>query len=487
MTYDFDERQRLFQEYLNSEENKERIAPFEQLCDEYLALREQYNNSFEELNRAAEEKVVRREYAKGGEVVHRGAYFPGMLDLIIGGMNRGRLLKKPPKDNHYNYEYLFDADDRLICVKSYASDLKYRLTDIEFLIHKDDEVLSLIFERHIDDTWLIHGMSKCKYRNGLLLRYETVWFGMKENESMKISVDTSKTLADLINMSYLKIECSQIDIEEYQYTEGLVNSFCWHHYTPDLKALEENLVTFHRDEDGDLSTYTIKKIGGLKSLWAEEEEKQVYRVSSKKKKKKKDSKKIDLQAYLENRLRDILSTWDEEGIYAISFFLYANEAWEYKNYSNVTEFSVSYNTEADCDGAGEFSEERWNYAFWRQDEVPIFQADEEDEGMEVLFDWYAQQGIKNIGYEDFNSCYDDKMNYVGKGPVGYYELLSQITSVAKKLQESGFIKEQFGAPIPIIIHDLEYVPYVIEATAQANPNGEAKVFLAAMKELGITP
>ena len=194
---------------------------------------------------------------------------------------------------------------------------------------------------------------------------------------------------------------------------------------------------------------------------------------------------IDLQAYLEKKLCDILSTWNEADIYAISFFVYANESLEYNGFENVTEFSVSYNTEHDCNGAEELSEERWNYAFWRQDEIPVIQADPEDEGMKTLFDWYAENGIDNIGYEDYAACYDQNMRYIGKGPVGYYELLSEITAVASRLQSSGFIKNKFGKPIPIIIHDLEYTWYVIEATKKANANGEADLFFAAMKESGL--
>ena len=193
----------------------------------------------------------------------------------------------------------------------------------------------------------------------------------------------------------------------------------------------------------------------------------------------------DLKDYLEKQVRRIISGWDEEGIYAISFFVYANEAYEYNGYSNVTEFSVSYNTEKDCDGAGALSEERWNYAFWRQNETPVIAADDENEGMRMLFDWYRENGIEKIGYEDSTTCYDEEMRYIGKGPVGYYELLTEITAVANTLQASGFIKEQFGRPIPIIIHDLEYSWYALEATEKANPNGEADQFLTAMKELGL--
>lgn len=195
---------------------------------------------------------------------------------------------------------------------------------------------------------------------------------------------------------------------------------------------------------------------------------------------------VDLQAYLKEKLRAVISAWDEADIYAISFFVYANDAYEYNGYSNVTQFAVSYNTESDCGGADELSEECWNYAFWRQNETPIIEADDENEGMKILFDWYEENGIDNIGYEDYEACYDDKMQYIGKGPAGYCELLTEITAVAKKLQESGFIKNKFGRPLPIIIHDLEYPWYVIEATQKANPNGEADKFLAAMKALGFT-
>lgn len=195
---------------------------------------------------------------------------------------------------------------------------------------------------------------------------------------------------------------------------------------------------------------------------------------------------IDLQACLDQKLRGIISTWDESEIYAISFFVEANEVYEYQGFSNVTSFSVSYNTENDCQGAGELSEERWNYAFWRQDETPIIDPYDPNSMIDILFDWYKENGIDNIGYEDYKNCYDENMKYIGKGPLGYYELLSEITLVAKQLQESGFIESCFGKPIPIIIHDLEYPWYVIQATEIANPNGQADAFLEAMKELGFS-
>lgn len=122
--------------------------------------------------------------------------------------------------------------------------------------------------------------------------------------------------------------------------------------------------------------------------------------------------------------------------------------------------------------------------FGRQEETPVIEAADENEGMKILFDWYRENGIQHIGYEDPAACYDHEMRYIGKGPVGCYELLCEIAQIARKLQVSGFIKAQFGRPITIIIHDLEYPWYCIEATARANPSGEADTFFAAMKKLG---
>ncbi|MGN0808722.1 MAG: hypothetical protein ACI4NQ_02010 [Christensenellales bacterium] len=104
--------------------------------------------------------------------------------------------------------------------------------------------------------------------------------------------------------------------------------------------------------------------------------------------------------------------------------------------------------------------------------------------IDLLFDWYEEQGIVNIGEEDEN-CYDEDCNYIGKGPVGHYELLQLVSEVAKRLQQEGFLEDKFGKKLPIIIHGLEYAWYDIEATKIANINGEVDTFLEAMKLLGM--
>lgn len=193
---------------------------------------------------------------------------------------------------------------------------------------------------------------------------------------------------------------------------------------------------------------------------------------------------VNIEAALYDKVEAEIRKWDEEGIYAISFFVDSNEAYEYKNFDNVSMWAISYNTESDCEGAGAYDEERWNYAFWRQNEIPIISLEESDEYTKMLFEWYEENGITNIGEENPDEDYDEDGTYIGKGPAGHYELLGIASDIGKKLQENGVIEDHFGKSLPIIVHGLEYAWYDIEATKKANPGGEADTFLKAMEELG---
>lgn len=191
---------------------------------------------------------------------------------------------------------------------------------------------------------------------------------------------------------------------------------------------------------------------------------------------------INIEAVFYEKIKKIITSWYEDEIYAISFFVNSNEAYSFRGFSNVSNFSVSYNTEEDCDYADDLDEDRWNYACWRQDEIPIVDTYDGNEETELLFDWYKENGIDNLGYEE-DDCYNDDGEYTGKGPVGHYELLTIAANVANRLQKEGVISNHFNKQIPIIVHGLEYAWYDIEATKRANPNGEADLFLEAAEEI----
>jgi hypothetical protein len=183
---------------------------------------------------------------------------------------------------------------------------------------------------------------------------------------------------------------------------------------------------------------------------------------------------IDLTDYLYKKIEPIIESWDEEEIYALSFFVHTNEGSE-----NIPTFAISYNTEEDCEYSSPLSEQRWNYAFWRQDENEIIG---DEESTTILLQWYKENGIKDIGYEDETLMYDDDYNYIGKGPNGYYELLQIVSNVAKRLHDNKGISNTFKREIPIIIHDSEYSWFSEEATKNGNPNGIADIFLEALRK-----
>lgn len=184
---------------------------------------------------------------------------------------------------------------------------------------------------------------------------------------------------------------------------------------------------------------------------------------------------------LYHRIKTVMNEWTEDDIYAVSFFVYSNLAYNYDGYENVSLFAVSYNTEDVCLGAGKYDEERWNYAFWMQNETMIIDPDDPDDTIKALYDWYRENGITDIGFEDDENEYDENDMYIGKGPKGHFELVNLAASVANRLQTEGYLLNRFGKPIPIIVHGLEYVWYDIEATKKANPNDEAKDFFEALQ------
>ncbi len=108
--------------------------------------------------------------------------------------------------------------------------------------------------------------------------------------------------------------------------------------------------------------------------------------------------------------------------------------------NSIPTFSISYNTEADCDDTSVLSEERWNYAFWRQDEIEVIGG---EASTATLLQWYEDNGIENIGFEDEDAMYDDEGEYIGKGPTGYYELAQVVSEVAKELREQQVISNTF--------------------------------------------
>ena len=130
---------------------------------------------------------------------------------------------------------------------------------------------------------------------------------------------------------------------------------------------------------------------------------------------------MDFRTVLRNRIMEILESWPAEDQYAIMFFIYPNECYEYGGYSNIPEFIMLYKRESDMSpesqpdpSASSRNEERWNPVFWWDcgGEETVISFDEPNPMADKLIEWYESTGVQNIGYEDSEQCYDSHMKYI---------------------------------------------------------------------------
>lgn len=84
-----------------------------------------------------------------------------------------------------------------------------------------------------------------------------------------------------------------------------------------------------------------------------------------------------------------------------------------------------------------------------------------------------------ISEAESGDVFDENMRYIGTGPNGLPELLKLVTEITKELQTDGVIEAKFGRKLPVILADFDCTWYMINATAEANPNGEAEAYIQA--------
>ncbi len=217
---------------LTGEEVLVETKRFEQLNQHFVSLKNQFCDKFHELNAQAEKRAHRFEYAKGGELMHRGFYSPSLEDLFVGNVSRGRLLKSMPKKG-FSYEYAFDSCGKLIACKQYSnvSAVSQDIDDIEFLIYENERVLSLIYNTFDNRIDII---SECYYVDGRLQKYQ---------------------LAILLDDT-----CAEIKEEELVYADDLVSELYLKRYMPLSGDFYEEKYSFLYNDKREISSYTVGQL-----------------------------------------------------------------------------------------------------------------------------------------------------------------------------------------------------------------------------------
>lgn len=177
-----------------------------------------------------------------------------------------------------------------------------------------------------------------------------------------------------------------------------------------------------------------------------------------------------MKEILLEEIKRCIAFWEnKEDIYAVSLFVYDEDddpcqptvTLGYNTLSNY----MSYGE--DLEDEEEALEIKWNYAFWLQNCELEFGT---GESRKIVQEWLEENGFPCDSLEEEDYEEED-----------LYEVteafIDVLVEVVQELHSSGFIQEQFGKEIPVIIHELEYYDEIARQNQRANPAETIEEFL----------
>lgn len=189
-----------------------------------------------------------------------------------------------------------------------------------------------------------------------------------------------------------------------------------------------------------------------------------------------------LHNYLVTCISEFIQSIIDMGVFSISILISSYDEERFHNIHSFPYIVLSYILEKDVDSLPLLSEERWNIAYWNiEHDYILLHPYEDPSGADMLYHWFELIHVNNIGVEDESKMYNDNMEYIGKGPNGYWELYEEIVASVLDVRASAGLETSMQK-IPIIIHDYDYSWYTERFTKTANPNHQADAFLEYYKK-----
>ena len=160
------------------------------------------------------------------------------------------------------------------------------------------------------------------------------------------------------------------------------------------------------------------------------------------------------------KFSNIITTWEVEDIYVISFFVY-----DLDDDPSKPTVTLGYNTEQEVSKNLKYSDDpeiRWNYAFWLQNDEGSFGVDKASS--KLVKEWIKENcdNHKNHSHKDSNTKLGADLSWITES---FVQILIE---VVKEIQNSGILKDKFQRDIPILIHELEYYDKIAEQNIEAN-------------------
>ncbi len=175
---------------------------------------------------------------------------------------------------------------------------------------------------------------------------------------------------------------------------------------------------------------------------------------------------MELENHIHDAIRDALEAIPAEeraDVYVVSLLVYDEE--DDPRRPTVT---VGYNGESDVATAVAVTDEqeaRWNYAFWRQNELAVICDTAGDpSGPRLREAWARDQGL----WFDVPAGEDPMFDERGEPLTRAF--VSVVEDAVRRLH-GGDVERVFGRSLPVLIHELEYYDEIAAQNLRANPEG----------------
>lgn len=217
-------------------------------CERLSCISQQLYSNIDDIKAVAEKSVARIEIATGSSI-HRGVYCPSpILDVVIGNISRGRILKRVTSLSKVSNHFEFDNGGCLLTSRSVCDNMP---DVIEYIVRQGDNIYGLTIDPFYGPTYISeesfidHKLSHYRYANLML----------EGNKLVCLSLHSESYFYDEFGLK-------SSDCVDYQ---AVINNFdFWHYeferkngYLETFKAIEK---PFDQNQDllSSLPTYIVR-------------------------------------------------------------------------------------------------------------------------------------------------------------------------------------------------------------------------------------
>ena len=109
-------------------------------CERLAQIAQLIYADIDDIEASAKRLTARTEAATESDI-HRGVYCPSpILDIVIGNLSRGRILKRNPASGKAGYQFQFDREGSLLSAESLCANMP---NVIEYIVHHEDRIYGL--------------------------------------------------------------------------------------------------------------------------------------------------------------------------------------------------------------------------------------------------------------------------------------------------------------------------------------------------------